>query len=399
MERQPAPQRKNRKRAWVLLAIGGLLVLSGCQAYTTPATSVGTTTATLNAQASCAGGAPTPCSWYWQWGTNGSYQYSSPVSGPVTVKWSGTLSYTVTGLSPGTTYNFELCGRGDSVSSYACVNSNSGTVEQFTTAANTSGGMSAPPGYSNKIFEDSFTGSNLDSSKWVTYLGAQGAVWNNWGQLPLPYSGPNVTGSSYHLEMYSPAQVSVSNGLTLTAQHNTNQWASEYPWISGVVSTEGKFSLPTNTPWYVQVKAKMPDQSQGMWPAIWFMPGVSGTASNELDGYEGGWSGTSPNEIMHSGFFAPQGEPQAAYNVGADVTAGYHVYGIEFKPGVSITAYFDGTPVWQVLASNGYTIAGEPYEILLELQVASQQASGWHTVTNANTPNSSMSIAEVQAYD
>lgn len=27
------------------------------------------------------------------------------------------------------------------------------------------------------------------------------------------------------------------------------------------------------------------------------------------------------------------------------------------------------------------------------------QTSGWHTVTNANTPSSSTSIAEVQAYD
>jgi len=399
MKRRTASQGTGRRRAWVLpVAVVGLLVLSGCQAYTTPATSVGTITATLNAQVTCSGGTPTPCSWYWRWGTNGDYQYSSPVSGPAQVKWSGVLSYTVTGLSPGTTYSFEFCGEGDNVSSYVCVDSLHGTVQQFTTAP-TSAEMPAPPGYNDKIFEDTFTGSSLDSSKWVTYLGAQGGVWNNLGQLPLPYSGPSVTGLGNNLEMYSPSQVSVSNGLTLTAQRNTNQWASEYPWLSGVVSTEGKFSLPTNTPWYVQVKAKMPDQSQGMWPAIWFLPGVSGTASNELDGYEGGWTGSSPNQIMHSGFFAPQGEPQAAYNVGADVTAGYHVYGFEFKPGVSITAYFDGKQVWQVLASNGYTIAGEPYEILLELQVASQQASGWHTVTNANTPSSSMSIAEVQAYE
>ena len=97
----------------------------------------------------------------------------------------------------------------------------------------------------------------------------------------------------------------MNNGLTLTAQRNTNQYAGTYPWISGVVTTEGKFSLPTGG-WYVQVKAKMPDQSQGMWPAIWFLPGSAGSPSNELDGYEGGVAWV-PIESVHSDYFANQG--------------------------------------------------------------------------------------------
>ena len=257
--------------------------------------------------------------------------------------------------------------------------------------------MSAPPGYSHKIFEDQFSGASLDSSKWNTYLGAGGGVWNNRGSLPVPYSGPNVPGGGNNAEMYSPSQVTVSNGLSLTAKRNGNQWANSYPWISGVVTTEGKFSLPTSG-WYVQVRAKMPDQSQGMWPAIWFLPGVGGTVVNELDGYEGGWPGSRPNQIMHSDFFANQGQSQSAYDVGTDVTAGFHIYGFAFKPGVSITAFVDGRQVWQVRASSGLTIAGEPYEIMLELQVATAQTAGWHTVPNASTPPSSMDVSEVQAY-
>ena len=150
--------------------------------------------------------------------------------------------------------------------------------------------------------------------------------------------------------------------------------------------------------WYVQVRAKMPDQSQGMWPAIWFLPGIGGHGFNEVDQYEGGMLASPPNQIGSSNFFADQGQQGALYNVGFDVTAAYHVYGIEFKPGVSITAYVDGTQKWQTLASNGVTIAGEPYEIMLELQVAGSWTSGWHTVTNANTPTSTMSVSEVQAY-
>ena len=260
-------------------------------------------------------------------------------------------------------------------------------------------GLSAPAGYTNQqmIFDDKFSGTTLDSTKWTTYLGAQGAIWNNNGSLPLPFSGPNVPGAGNVEAMFGPSQVSVNNGLSLTATRNTNQYSSTYPWISGVVTTEGKFSLPT-TGWYVQVRAKMPDQSQGMWPGIWFLPGIGGTAANELDGYEGGVLGADPNEIMHSNFFADQGQQSSVYSVNANVTAGYHVYGFQFLPGRSIIAFFDGKQVWKVSAASGITITGEPYQIMLELQVATQLTSGWHTVTTASTPSATMTVAEVQAY-
>ena len=140
-------QLKNRKHARLVVpavAIICALVLSGCQGSTTPATNVGTTTATFNAQASCSGGVPTPCSWYWRWGTNGNYQNSSAISGPVKVTWSGTLSYTATGLTPGTTYGYQLCGEGDNISSFVCLVSANGTPSQFTTesSGSSSGGSS-----------------------------------------------------------------------------------------------------------------------------------------------------------------------------------------------------------------------------------------------------------------
>ncbi len=260
--------------------------------------------------------------------------------------------------------------------------------------------MAPPPGYANSqmIFDDDFSGTSLNASKWVTYLGSSGAVWNNNGALPPPYSGPTLPGAGNESAMFSPSQVAVDNGLTLTAQRNTNEYASAYPWISGVVTTEGNFSLPT-TGWYVQVKAKMPDQSQGMWPAIWFLPGVPGTPFNEIDGYEGGLLGSGqPNTLMNSNYFADQGQQDQLTSLGFDTTAGFHVYGVRFIPGQSITWYVDGDPVYQLLASSSVTITSEPYQIMLELQVATQQTAGWHTVTNANTPPSTMQIAEVQAY-
>ena len=261
-------------------------------------------------------------------------------------------------------------------------------------------GMTPPLGYasSQMIFDDNFAGTSLNTSKWVTYLGSSGAVWNNNGALPSPYSGPTLPGAGNESAMFSPSQVTVDNGLTLTAQRNTNQYANAYPWISGVVTTEGNFSLPT-TGWYVQVKAKMPDQSQGMWPAIWFLPGVPDTPFNEIDGYEGGLLGPgSPNMLMNSNYFADQGQQDQLTLLGFDATANYHVYGVRFIPGQSITWYVDGNPVYQLLASSNVTITSEPYQIMLELQVATEQTAGWHTVTNASTPSSTMKVAEVQAY-
>jgi glycosyl hydrolase family 16 len=272
------------------------------------------------------------------------------------------------------------------------------TTTPVTPPAGAGGALGAPPGYSasQMIFDDQFSGTSLDTSKWDTYLGAEGQRWNNEGALPSPYSGPN-TPLSDEGAMFGPSQVHVDNGLTLSATRNTNAYDSTYPWLSGVLTTGSKFTLPTSG-WYVQVKAKMSDQSQGMWPAIWFLCGTSCPSDNEFDGYEGGWVGSAPNDLMHSDYFAPQGQVQAAYDVGTDVSAGYHVYGFRFLPGQSVTAYFDGRQVWQVNASSGVTIAGEPYEIILELQEATAQTSGWHTVTDATTPTASMQVAEVQAY-
>ena len=80
------------------------------------------------------------------------------------------------------------------------------------------------------------------------------------------------------------------------------------------------------------------------------------------------------------------------------MTAGYHTYGFQFIPGRSITAYFDGRQVWRLDASSGVTITPEPYEIILELQVAGPGATLWHSGTTSGTRTASMDIAEVRAY-
>jgi beta-glucanase (GH16 family) len=263
--------------------------------------------------------------------------------------------------------------------------------------------MPAPAGYSASqlIFDDTFAGTSLNASHWVTYMGAQGIVWNDEGHLPLPYSGPNQGGTD--LEMYAPSQVSVDNGLTISAQRNTNQYAGPYPWLSGVVTTEGKFSLPA-TGWYVQARMKLPDQSHGMWPGMWFLPSGSG-AFNEIDSVQGGFSPcNAPNQNycpLGTGYFASGGQliGEAIPNVGFDSSAGYHTFGVEWKPGVGVSEFVDGKDVWSVSESEvPGGIVAQAYEIILNLQVAANSTAGWRTITTASTPTSSMQVSEVQAY-
>ncbi len=272
-----------------------------------------------------------------------------------------------------------------------------------------SGEMSSPAGYnsSEKILDDDFSGTRLDTSVWNTYIGANGNVWDDLGQFPSPYSGPN-TPSSTNAEFYSPSQVSVDNGLTLTAQRSSAESGLGLSWVSGVVSTEGKFSLPAGG-WYVQVKAEMPDSSQGLWPAIWFMPDSSSSSVPEIDLFEGGWAGSDPDSLMHTDYGGGVSEyddyRDTVYNTGTDLDDGYNVYGIQFTPGVGVNYYFNGQLMFQQLAADPGGVVSDlnsggsgTYEIILELQMATQGDSGWHTVPTSTSPGGSMKIAEVQAY-
>ena len=263
-------------------------------------------------------------------------------------------------------------------------------------------GMSAPPGYTAQqmIFDDQFSGTSLDTTKWSAFMGAQGDRWDGGGSMPLPspYStGSALGGTDY--EMYAPSQAVVNNGLTINAERNPlTQYSATYPWLSGCITTMGKFALPTSG-WYVQVKAKLPDMTQGMWPGVWFLPAQRGTAFNELDFIQGGFTGAGPvNQVNAFDYFAPGGEHQSDPNIGVDLTSGYHVWGIEWTPGVGIKAWVDGNLVWSATASSSLSIPSQPYEIILNLQVASQQTSGWHTVPSATSPGGSLKVAEVQAY-
>ena len=267
-----------------------------------------------------------------------------------------------------------------------------GSTAPTTTQSSSSGGeMAAPAGYtaSQMTVDDNFASTSLDSSDWTPAV-APGAVWND-ENLPAGDSSAGSNQAAY----WTPGQVSVDNGLTLTARQTVPSdagYSQGFNWVSGAITS--KFTLPS-TGWYVQIRAQMPDTSDGMWPALWFLPSSS---AQEFDGLEGGWPGSSPNEQGHSDLFASSGQDQAVWPTpgGTDITAGYNTYGFRYVPGQSVTVYFNGQQVYQDADSN---ISSEAYYLIIELQVASSATSGWHTALSGNTPSpSNMNISEVQVY-
>ena len=114
------------------------------------------------------------------------------------------------------------------------------------------------------IFDDQFSGTSLDTTKWNTYLGAQGIAWNNYARIAMPYSGPN-TPSNNEQAMYGPSQVSVNDGLTLTAQRNTNAYAGTYPWIERCDHHRGQVQPAHDRPGTCRPRwTKVPDMTQGL---------------------------------------------------------------------------------------------------------------------------------------
>lgn len=259
-------------------------------------------------------------------------------------------------------------------------------------------GMAPPAGYSASqlIFDDKFSGTSLNSAHWNTFMDGQGdRIWNSGG---LP-AGDSAAGTHFHQTYFSPSQVTVSDGLTLTMVPDTRYSSLGYGYRSGVVTTGYKFTLRSG---YVQIKAKMSEASSGGWPAIWFIDPSSGGGSQEIDLQEGGFTpksvglpdGTPENKVFVSTYHTPSGsQSDFTYTTPKPMNAGFNIYGMEYIPGRSIKTYFNG----RLVGSWTQNISTTPYEIVIWNAQAAVNTSGFHTTGESLNP-SDLSVAEVQAY-
>jgi beta-glucanase (GH16 family) len=259
-------------------------------------------------------------------------------------------------------------------------------------------GMAPPAGYSASqlIFDDKFSGTSLNSAHWNTFMGGQGdSIWNTEG---LP-AGDSAAGTHFHQTYFSPSQVTVSDGLTLTMVPDAKYSSLGYAYRSGVVTTGDKFTLRRG---YVQIKANMSEASAGGWPAIWFIDPRSGGGSQEIDLQEGGFtptsvglrSGTPENKVFVSTYHTPSGsQSDFTYVTPKPMNAGFNIYGMEYIPGKSIKTYFNG----RLVGSWTQNISTTPYEIVIWNAQAAVNTSGFHTTGESPNP-SDLRVAEVQAY-
>lgn len=136
----------------------------------------------------------------------------------------------------------------------------------------------------NLIFHDEFDGNELDTTKWS----------NTRHQSHTP---------PYELEIYEPENVYLKNGMLVleTKYQPTTKSGVTYPYTSGVVTSENKFSHSYGK---FEIRAKLPTPKfKHLWPAIWLQK-QSGQCYQEIDIMEQ-WVGRDANHLVTSYHWNP----------------------------------------------------------------------------------------------
>lgn len=236
----------------------------------------------------------------------------------------------------------------------------------------------APSGWV-KVWEDTFTGTSLDTTKWWTrYAGDNGLQQNisSNGELELFSESNNhvMTGNSVKLTAYPPAAGS-SNSL------------------SGMLRCKETFNFAGATGIYIEIVAKFPN-AQGSWPALWLSAEPkSGTTpapwppeadfaeimNNSANGDNSTQIGVNvqlnqnPPNVWNSnnwsyGSNVPTGWQWEAtgrtkWQTTTDLSAGFNTFGFQFVPGVGTVNSITGkaSPMLYYFF-NGYNTFNAQYD-------------------------------------
>jgi beta-glucanase (GH16 family) len=201
---------------------------------------------------------------------------------------------------------------------------------------------------------DEFDSSTLNPAKWK-----KGLWYDTSGVLAFRQENITVSGGN----------------LVLTARKEV---FNEKPYTGGAV--ESLFDVPGVTS-YVEVRAKALSRAANVLSAIWLQSSPLTSANNpnpEIDiqetfNYTGvvstlhTWAidpdkpaPTTPDEYIHT-----QTAPHD-FATGVDVSADYHVYGLERRDG-KLRFYFDGRLAWEVTPSDP-SFVNLPRHVVLSLE-------------------------------
>jgi hypothetical protein len=194
---------------FMLLIVGAGLVLTACTGHTTGATTVTSTSATLNANGSCTT-SDTICQWYFQWGTGGAYQNKGPVhTVDPGINGSGGLSDLASGLKPGTTYQYQICGRTARSNAYLCVGPNGvgGADPQYDTFTTAGCDSTISPGSSVATLDQSLSSGQTGCLNSGTYGSSS-------SQTHLTQAGVTITAAA-------GASATIAGNVYITASNTT----------------------------------------------------------------------------------------------------------------------------------------------------------------------------------
>lgn len=265
-------------------------------------------------------------SWHAASDPDGSVAGYYVLRGGVRVGQTTATSFADTGLSNGSAYTYAVAAYDPAGN----VSAPSATVSASPSAGPLPLGV---PGTWTLKFDDEFNGTSLDLSKWQpNWLGASNRA------VTTPDNGSDRN-------CMDPAQVTEGGGvLNLSAVARTCLAAGgvSYPYASGLVNTDGKFSF---TYGYMEARIYLPATAAGVpvnFPAFWANGTGSWPATGELDVMEV-LRDCGPGEGFHFHSLLGAFGGCAALST----PAGWHTFGADWQPG-SVTYYYDGLPVGRV---------------------------------------------------
>ncbi len=207
-----------------------------------------------------------------------------------------------------------------------------------------------PPGPWTMVFDDEFSGNNLDTSKWNYCYESSGVSCT--AEKDASPQNCIVQNAELDLELSVPSSPSDPN----------------HPYNSCFIQTHGKFDFTYGfveaTIWF--------SKGNDSWPAFWMLP--SGGPNNgppEFDIAEQ-WGGGGLNPEQNY-WWDPQNEYSNANGYGiippiSNPSGSWHTYAVDWEPGVA-TFFEDGVKT----GSYSTNIYSGPMYLILDLAIAS-----WH---------------------
>lgn len=203
------------------------------------------------------------------------------------------------------------------------------------------------------VFNDEFTGTSLDTSKWYTFY-PYGPVTN---PDSCSFCRTHVTANIFRDE-----NVTIENGILkiISTKDDGNWFGKEFKYTAGMVHSKQKFSTYSK----YEIRCKLPKGKQ-QWPAFWIFGW-----NTEIDVFEficGGprilefsvhnWeSQDCPNKNPKKGspcFSSQSGK----VDFGIDFSENFHTFSIEYEPAM-IKYYIDGIMVRYI--PKYYDMKGNP---------------------------------------